>query len=110
MISSTLRRLRKGRGLSQDELAAVLHVSQQAVSKWETGAAEPDIRGLTALADFYGVTTDYLLGRGDGLTARLLSLRKRLTPEQTAALCGIALEMLEGKEENGETEDGARKP
>ena len=96
MMSATLRRLRKGRGLSQDELATALHVSQQAVSKWETGAAEPDMRCLNALADFYGVTTDYIFGRETDAETRIREAIKRLTPEQAAQLCEIALGMISG--------------
>lgn len=101
MIGATLQRLRKERGLSQVELAAALNVSQQAVSKWETDAAEPDIRALCALADFYGVSVDYLVGHSGAqdLTAQMRAILARLTPEQTALLCAIAMKALEGKGE-----------
>lgn len=98
MISHTLRRLRKERGLSQDELAAALHVSQQAVSKWETGAAEPDMRCLNALADFYGVTTDYIFGRETDAETQMRGLLAHMTQEQAAQLCEIALGMISGAE------------
>ena len=52
---------RKLKGLSQEELAEKLGVSRQAVSKWETGEALPEITKLKGLADVFGVTTDYLL-------------------------------------------------
>ena len=52
---------RKLKGLSQEELAEKLGVSRQAVSKWETGEALPEIPKLKGLADVFGVTTDYLL-------------------------------------------------
>ncbi len=52
---------RKLAGLSQEELAEKVGVSRQAVSKWETGEALPEITKLKALADVFGVTTDYLL-------------------------------------------------
>ena len=47
--------------LSQEELAARVGVSRQAVSKWELGEAAPDINKLLALAKAFGVTTDHLL-------------------------------------------------
>lgn len=96
MIGSTLHALRKQRGISQDELAAVLNVSQQAVSKWETDAVEPDIRALCALADYYGVTVDYLVGRTvhQDLTVQMKDILKRLTPDQVALLCAIAMKAL----------------
>ncbi len=53
--------LRKKNGLSQEELAEKIGVSRQAVSKWETGDAQPEITKLKALADTFNVTVDYLL-------------------------------------------------
>ena len=52
---------RKLKCLSQEELAEKLGVSRQAVSKWETGEALPEITTLKALAEVFGVTTDFLL-------------------------------------------------
>lgn len=52
---------RRDRKLSQEELAAQVGVSRQAVSKWELGEAAPDIGKLLALAKAFGVTTDHLL-------------------------------------------------
>lgn len=54
---------RKRRGLSQEELAGMVNVSRQAVSKWETGDAMPDLNKLLALADALGVSLDTLCGR-----------------------------------------------
>ena len=53
--------LRKKRGLSQEELAITLGVSRQAVSKWETNEATPDTAKVIALAEYFEVTTDWLL-------------------------------------------------
>jgi len=52
---------RKRAGLSQEQLAEKLGVSRQAVSKWETGEASPDVNKLRALAEALGVTADELL-------------------------------------------------
>ena len=52
---------RKRLGLSQEALAERIGVSRQAVSKWETGDAEPEISKLRSLAQVFGVTTDWLL-------------------------------------------------
>jgi len=56
---------RRDRRLSQEELAAQVGVSRQAVSKWELGEASPDIGKLLALANAFGVTTDHLLNEGE---------------------------------------------
>lgn len=56
-----LSKLRKERGMTQRELAGVLHVSAQAVSKWERGQGCPDVSLLTALAETFGVSVERLL-------------------------------------------------
>ena len=63
MIGQTIRDLRKQRKISQTELAKILQVSQQTVTAWETGNAEPSSSAISSLADYFNVTTDYLLGR-----------------------------------------------
>ena len=62
MLSETIRSLRRQRGLSQEELAEALDVSRQAISKWENGAAVPDLDKLQALASYFGITLDELTG------------------------------------------------
>lgn len=52
---------RKKCGISQEALGNMVGVSRQAVSKWETGDALPEVTKLKALADVFGVTVDYLL-------------------------------------------------
>ena len=53
--------LRKKAGLSQEGLADLLGVTRQAVQKWESGAARPDMDNLAALAQYFNVTLDYLV-------------------------------------------------
>ena len=61
-ISENLRKLRKERGNTQDDLANHLGISVQAVSKWERGDGFPDITLLPYLASYYEVTVDDILG------------------------------------------------
>ena len=61
---------RKLKGLSQEELAEKLGVSRQAVSKWETGEALPEIIKLKGLAEVFGVTTDFLLNDSEDVFMR----------------------------------------
>ncbi len=56
-----LQKLRKERGLTQDQLAEVLFVSRTAVSKWETGRGVPSMDSLQMLSKFYEITLDELL-------------------------------------------------
>lgn len=60
-LGEKITELRKKRGLSQEDLAITLGVSRQAVSKWELGDATPDTDKIIALADYFDVTTDWLL-------------------------------------------------
>lgn len=60
-----LKELRKGRHLSQRELADKLHISKSAVSMYEGGQREPDHGTLEMIADYFNVDMDYLLGRKD---------------------------------------------
>lgn len=62
-FSENLIRLRKARGLSQEELGSELSVARQTISKWETGETSPDLPKLMEAADFFGVSIDYLCGR-----------------------------------------------
>ncbi len=62
-LNERLVRVRKARGLSQEDLASRLGVSRQAVSKWETGDALPDLPKLLALADALQLSVDALCGR-----------------------------------------------
>ena len=62
-IGSNILNLRKRKNITQEALAAELGVTAAAVSKWEKGYTLPDILMVCALADFFGVTTDELLGR-----------------------------------------------
>ena len=67
-IQANLTFYRKKQGLTQAQLGELLHVSAQAISKWENGQAEPGIGMLMQLAEIYGVTTDELL-KGDSSAA-----------------------------------------
>ncbi len=60
-LGEKLQLLRRSRGLSQEQLAAELDVSRQAVSKWECGDSTPDLDKLRAICTYFGVTTDYLI-------------------------------------------------
>lgn len=60
-FSQTLQQMRKNKGLTQEELAEILHVSRTAVSKWESGRGMPSIDSLKDIAAFFGVTIDDLI-------------------------------------------------
>lgn len=65
MIGERLKKLRQERGILQRQLAEILKITQQTISLYESNKREPDAETLSKIADFFGVTIDYLLGRTD---------------------------------------------
>lgn len=61
-IGETIRKQRKINRLTQEQIADMLEISAQSISKWETGIALPDITYIPRLASIFNVTTDELLG------------------------------------------------
>ena len=57
-----LYKLRKERKVSQQDIGNLVGVTYQAVGKWEAGDSEPDNEALIKIANYFGVSTDYLLG------------------------------------------------
>ncbi len=60
-FNEKLTKLRKEKGMTQEELAVEIGVSRQSVSKWELGDCEPDIAKLKVIAQIFHVSIDYLL-------------------------------------------------
>ena len=63
MNGERLRELRKEEGITQIELAEILDKTNGAISAYETGRKNPSLEVLGELADLFGVSTDYLMGR-----------------------------------------------
>lgn len=61
-FNENIRNLRRDKDYSQEYLAEKLNVTRQTISKWENGAAMPDLKKLTEIADFFSVSMDTLLG------------------------------------------------
>lgn len=62
MFENRLKQLRSEKKITQANLAKELGLTQQAIGKWETGRSSPDPDTLLKLANYFGVTVDYLLG------------------------------------------------
>lgn len=60
-LDEKILKLRKSKGMSQDELGEELGVSRQSVSKWESGQVTPELDKIKKIANIFDVTTDYLL-------------------------------------------------
>ncbi len=63
MIQERIKELRQEKSLSQANVAKAIGVSQKAIDYWERGINEPKASYILALADFFGVSCDYLLGK-----------------------------------------------
>ena len=63
-----LKEIRKNRGITQLKLAMDLNISQNSISRYETGEREADYTTLIRLADYFNVSLDYLLERTDDPT------------------------------------------
>lgn len=93
------KRLRKEKGLTQVELAKILHVNQSTPSKWEKNIAIPDPVMLKQLSSFYGVSVDYLLGRTDNPTPDTLPTATVKIPLLGNIAAGQPIEAIENVED-----------
>ena len=80
MLNIRIKELRIAHNLTQVDLGNKLSIAKQTVSNWENNNILPSIDMLIKIADYFGVTTDYLLGRSNDNSLDVSSL----TPEQTA--------------------------
>lgn len=64
-IGEKIKTFRRARGVTQEQLAEVLNVSNQSVSRWESGVCYPDLELLPAIANYFEVTLDDLAGMGE---------------------------------------------
>ena len=64
-FANILKELRNDRKISQVELAKALDVSQSIIARWESDECEPTVTNILAIADYFNVTTDYLLGKSE---------------------------------------------
>ena len=85
-IGKQIYELRKQKGIKQEDLAAELGVTAAAVSKWENGYTLPDILMLCALADYFEVTTDELLGRNKPYQQAIVVAESEELGQKIAAL------------------------
>lgn len=70
LFCEILKRCRKTKGITQKDLATALGMKERGIRYYESGEREPDIDGLVAIADFFEVSLDYLVGRSGDPTMR----------------------------------------
>ena len=80
-IAERLQELRKKAGYSQEQVAEMLGISRQAISKWESGQGNPEIDNVIKLTEIYDVSADYILFGKESSTIVTTSEKKRLSKE-----------------------------
>ncbi|MBQ3016234.1 MAG: helix-turn-helix transcriptional regulator [Clostridia bacterium] len=88
-LNENIKKLRIVRGLNQVEFAKILCVTKQCVSNWENDNVVPSIDMLCKIADFFEVSTDYLLGRSERRVIEVSSL----TDEQIAHITSLIYDL-----------------
>ncbi len=89
MIGKIIKDLRKEIGCTQNKLANILGVTQDSISLWENGKRIPDTQYVIAMAKFFDVTADYLLGLNDeyqSLQIHKVNSTLDLTPDENRLL------------------------
>jgi len=66
-LGEKIQILRKQQGMSQEQLAEKMHISRQAISRWELNESMPDVENLIKLSNLFDVTVDYLVKDSDFL-------------------------------------------
>ena len=101
-----IKQLRKKKGISQSELAALIGVKNNTVSTWERGTRKPDFEALDLLSDYFEVSLEYILGNSDKEEARVKPTQKEL---DTLALLSMADEIKEITEKYSRLSDKSQK-
>jgi len=79
MIARKIKELREGMGISQPQLAKGINVANSSISFWENGVNEPKASYVFALANFFEVSADYLLGVGE--QPQHIVIEQKFSPE-----------------------------
>lgn len=90
-----LRELRRAKGLTLKEVGSLVGVAESTMSLYESGKRQPDYEMLQALAEFFGVSTDYLLGRSDYSDIPAPTTKGKWIPVLGRVQAGIPIEAIE---------------
>ena len=107
-ISERLRKAREEKNITQTKVSKVLGISNKTLSGYERGVSEPDLKTIVLLANFYGVSVDYLVGNStfncrDVSKLRMVRVESGLSQDEVAKNLGISRDTL-SKYETGELE------
>ena len=89
-FNEKLQKLRKSKGLTQEELAEALYVSRTAISKWESGRGYPSIDSLKEIANYFSVTIDELLS-GE----KIISIAEKENKSNIKSMCDLLFGMVD---------------
>ena len=84
-----LKELRAAKGVSQNKLAADIHISRSAVAKWENGLGLPNDESLKLLSEYFGISIDELLP--DKPTAETIVSKNKTIDQQKKAIIGLSV-------------------
>lgn len=90
-IAERLRELRKKAGYSQEQVAEMLGLSRQAISKWESGQGKPEIGSVIKLTEIYDVSADYILLGIENRIPAPVPEKKKMNKEYRKAIGIIAI-------------------
>lgn len=98
-IANRLAKLRKEKGLSQEELAEKLGLSRQAVSKWERAESSPDTDNLICLAKIYNISLDELLRTDEDVESIKESVKEKEVEKKNVKISPSSIYVKDGDEE-----------
>lgn len=104
MVKLRLKELRENEKLTQKDLAKNFNVTQQSYARWEANINEPKLDDLIAIADFYGVSLDYLCNRENPNSRfspqkqEIIKLMDKLDNDDTKILLGFVLSLTYNKD------------
>ena len=90
-IAERLQELRKKAGYLQEQVAEMLGLSRQAISKWESGQGKPEIDNVIKMTEIYNVSSDYILLGTEHKTITPMPEKKNLSKEYRRAIGIIAI-------------------
>jgi len=98
ILAEQLKSARINRGFSQSEIATMLHISRQSISKWENGRGYPDLDNLVRLSEIYQVSIDELLKEDDGIKIKLKADKENVE-KRKLELQGVSQGLYQNRDE-----------
>jgi transcriptional regulator with XRE-family HTH domain len=80
-LGTTIHKLRNEAKLTQEQFAAIFHVSQQSVQKWENGTSTPDLEKLIKMSKYFDVSLDALILSNDNRVVEEMNRTKVIKPQ-----------------------------